>query len=227
MKIKINKAQIKLQIEKALGLLEIVTKNMEPPMSEQIVSIYGRNPFLVLVSCILSLRAKDKVTFEISKKLFSIAMTPQEVLDIPLDKLEKIIYKSGFYKKKAKSLHEISRQLIEKFDSKVPSDIDDLLSLPGVGRKTANLVLAIGFKIPAICVDTHVHKIANRLGWVKTTSPDQTEFELMKLVDKDNWIKINKLLVIWGQNICVPISPFCSKCVLNTICPKIGVNKNR
>lgn len=216
-----------MQVETILAILEKAIRNMTPTMSSQIVKDYGRDPFLILISCLLSLRAKDLVTLKISRELFLIAKTPQGILDIPLDHLEKIIFKSGFYKKKAKNLRQVCEFLIKNFNSIVPDTREELLLIPGVGRKTANLVLAQGFGIPAICVDTHVHRISNRIGLVKTVSPEETEFELMKIVPRDKWIEINNLLVIWGQNICVPISPFCSKCPLNQICKKVGVNKSR
>ncbi|PMP92031.1 MAG: endonuclease III, partial [Desulfurella sp.] len=141
--------------------------------------------------------------------------------------IAKLIYPVGFYNVKAKNILEICKILVEKYDSKVPDSIEDLLSLPNVGRKTANLVLSKGFNIPAICVDIHVHRISNRLGIVKTKTPVQTEFELMKVLPKKYWIEYNDLLVPFGQNICTPISPFCSKCKLSFICPKIGVKSSR
>lgn len=209
------------------NLLEKATKGMPEPMSRVINEKFGGNPFLILISCLLSLRAKDSVTLPICLELFKIAKTPQEILDIPDKKLEKIIYKTGFYKKKAAQLKHVSQVILEKYNGIVPDDKQELLSIKGIGIKTANLVLGEAFKIPAICVDTHVHKISNRLGLVKTNTPAQTEKELEKLLPKKYWIDWNYLLVKWGQNICVPVSPFCSKCVLNKICPRIGVTKSR
>jgi len=200
---------------------------MVEPSSLSIVEEFGKDPFLILIGCILSLRTKDSVSLPASQRLFQIARTPQSILQLPIKKIEKIIYPVGFYRQKAKSLHEVSKKIIEVFGGKVPSNEKDLLSLKGVGRKTANLVLGEGFGIPAICVDTHVHRIANRLGLVKTKRPDETEKKLKKILPKKYWIEFNTLMVQWGQNICVPISPFCSKCAIAQWCPKVGVTKNR
>ena len=200
---------------------------MVDPAVTQIVKEYGRDPFLVLVSCLLSLRTKDTVSFPASQKLFQLAKNPQQLLKIPSSQLETIIYPVGFYRQKAKQLHEMSRQLIEQFDGKVPQTEQELLSLKGVGRKTANLVLGEGFGIPAICVDTHVHRISNRLGLVKTKTPEETEVALKELLPKRYWIAYNRLLVMWGQNVCVPISPFCSRCAIYDLCQRVGVKKHR
>ncbi|MGC8707035.1 MAG: endonuclease III domain-containing protein [Desulfurella sp.] len=202
---------------------------MYPSLQEPIVTEVARegNPFFVLISTILSLRTKDKTTKEATQRLLSVAKTPNEMLKLTQEQIAKLIYPVGFYNVKAKNILEICKILVEKYDSKVPDSIEDLLSLPNVGRKTANLVLSKGFNIPAICVDIHVHRISNRLGIVKTKTPVQTEFELMKVLPKQYWIEYNDLLVPFGQNICTPISPFCSKCKLSFICPKIGVKSSR
>lgn len=184
-------------------------------------------PFKVLISTILSLRTKDEVTTAASKRLFDKANTPQKMADLKLNVLEKLIYPVGFYKTKAKTIKEICKKLIQQFDSIVPKDIDTLLTFKGIGRKTANLVLTQGYKIPAICVDTHVHRISNRLGIIKTKNPDQSEFELQKILPKKYWITYNDLLVSYGQIICRPISPKCSECKINSMCKKIGVVKKR
>ncbi len=186
-----------------------------------------KSPFHVLVSCVLSLRTKDDVTSEASKRLFEKANTPRELLAIPTSELAKIIYPVGFYRTKAKNLRLICKELIEKYKEKVPASFDLLMALPGVGRKTANLVLSKGFEIPAICVDTHVHRISNRLGWVKTKTPEQTEKELKRILPKNRWIEINDLLVPFGQKICQPISPWCSKCDVEELCAKNGVSRRR
>ena len=186
-----------------------------------------KSPFHVLVSCVLSLRTKDDVTSEASKRLFEKANTPRELLAIPTSELAKIIYPVGFYRTKAKNLRLICKKLIEKYKEKVPASFDLLMALPGVGRKTANLVLSKGFEIPAICVDTHVHRISNRLGWVKTKTPEQTEKELKRILPKNRWIEINDLLVPFGQKICQPISPWCSKCDVEELCAKNGVSRRR
>jgi endonuclease-3 len=218
------------QVERAERIIQMLrksTKNMAEPSSLSIVEKYGRKPFLILVGCILSLRTKDIVSFPASKRLFKLAKNPEQLLKLPIEKIEKAIYPVGFYHEKAKRLHEISRKIIQDFGGEVPNNEKDLLTLKGVGRKTANLVLGEGFGIPAICVDTHVHRISNRLGLVKTKTPEQTERALKKLLPKKHWIEFNTLMVQWGQNICVPISPFCSKCAISDLCPKIGVKKTR
>ena len=216
--------------DRAIRIIEILrkaTKGMEQPASTAIVSEYGRDPYLILISCLLSLRTKDTVSLPASRRLFEHAKTPKQMLALPITHIEKLIYPTGFYHRKARLLHEISQELLNRFSGNVPSNLEDLLSLKGVGRKTANLVLGVAFEIPAICVDTHVHKISNRLGLIKTKTTEETELALMELLPKKYWIEYNHLLVIWGQNICVPISPFCSKCALYDLCPRIGVTKQR
>jgi endonuclease-3 len=207
--------------------LQVVTSKMEAPAATQIVDQFGQSPYLILISCILSLRTKDTVSLPASLRLFKHAQTPQTMLKVPLHTIEELIYPTGFYRTKAKNIHAISKTIIEKFDSRVPSTQKELMSLQGVGLKTANLVLAEGFGIPAICVDTHVHRISNRLGLIKTKTVEQTEQALQKILPKEYWSQWNKLLVIWGQNICVPISPFCSKCPIADLCPRVGVEKSR
>jgi len=185
------------------------------------------DPYLILVSCILSLRTKDKTTIEAAERLFKAANTPQKMLRLSRHKLEKLIYPVGFYRNKSKVILGLSRRLISDFRGKVPCGLEDLLSLRGVGRKTANLVLGLGFKIPAICVDTHVHRISNRLGWVKTKDPLGTEEGLKKIIPRRYWIGLNTVLVSFGQNICVPVSPFCGRCRVNKLCPRRGVGRHR
>jgi endonuclease-3 len=174
---------------------------MAQPMSFFIAHKYHNDPFLILISCLLSLRARDTVTLPISEKLFSQAKTPQALLKISVPELEKIIHPIGFFHQKARTLHNVSRDLIKRFHSKVPDNEEDLLSMKGVGRKTANLVLGVAFNIPAICVDTHVHRLANQLGLVTTKTPEQTEYALKKIVPKKDWIELNRLLVVWGQQV--------------------------
>lgn len=186
-----------------------------------------KNPFLILVSCILSLRTKDKTTVEASKRLFSVAKSPREMLQLSFAKLSRIIYPVGFYRKKSKVIFDISASIIRDFKGKVPNTIEGLLSLKGVGRKTANLVLGLGYAIAAICVDTHVHRISNRLGWVKTDTPEQTEIALQKIIPKRYWIELNTILVTFGQNICLPISPLCSSCLIRKYCKRTGVGRWR
>lgn len=216
--------------DRAIRIIEVLrkaTKRMGQPASFLIVDKYGKDPYLVLISCLLSLRTKDTVSFPASVRLFEYAKTPEQMLKVPVSTIEKLIYPTGFYRRKARLLHEVSADLIKRFNSEVPADLDELLSIKGVGRKTANLVLGVAFDIPAICVDTHVHKVSNRLGLVKTKTTDETEQALMKLLPKDYWIEFNHLIVLWGQNICVPISPFCSKCAIAPLCPRVGVTKHR
>jgi endonuclease-3 len=186
-----------------------------------------RDPYKVLISCLLSLRTKDEVTAEAQERLFKEAQTPELILEMDRNRIEELIYPVGFYKNKAKVLHDVSRTILEKYDGEVPDELDELLKMKGVGRKTANLVITLGYDKPGICVDTHVHRISNRFGYVSTRTPDDTEMALRKKLPAEHWIEINDLLVTWGQNICKPISPFCSKCVVNDLCEKIGVDKSR
>ena len=204
--------------EKIILALRKATADMQQPAVTQIINEHGKDPFFVLVSCLLSLRTKDIVSLPISQKLFQIIKTPQQLLALQREVLEEIIYSTGFFRQKARTLQKVSGKLIDTFGGRVPATEVDLLSLPGVGRKTANLVLGEVFGIPAICVDIHVHRIANRLGLVETKTPEQTEKQLQKILPKKYWIEINRLLVVWGQNICTPVSPFCSRCVLGKVC---------
>lgn len=207
--------------------LRRATSYMVKPAASQIIDQFGRKPFLILVSCLLSLRTKDTVSLPASIRLFEVAQTPEQVLQIPSFELERIIYPVAFYRKRALNLHKVSQQLIERFNGQVPSQYEQLRELDGVGPKTANLVLAEGFGIPAICVDTHVHRIANRLGLVETRTPQETEEALKQLLPQELWTECNRLLVMWGQNICVPISPKCSSCAIALLCPRIGVTRSR
>lgn len=217
----------KFPIKKILELLRHATKNMVAPALDQLVAAYGRDPFIILIGCLLSLRTRDTTTVPVAHDLFSRAKTPQQMVQMPTHELEKIIHAIGFYRKKALVIKQVSQQLLDTFDGKVPSTEEELLSLPGVGQKTAHAVMGYAFGIPALCVDTHVHQIANRLGWVATKTPEQTEKKLKELVPSDYWIELNYLFVVWGQNICTPISPWCSRCVIAPFCPKIGVKSRR
>ena len=185
------------------------------------------SPFTVCVSCLLSLRTQDKTTHAASERLFQIARDPQKMAEIPTAEIEKIIYPVGFYRTKASNIKEICRILVQRHDSRVPDDLEELLKLPGVGRKTANLVVTIGYGKPGICVDTHVHRITNRWGYIKTKNPDKTEMALRQRLPRKYWITINDLLVSYGQNICKPISPFCSRCRLQAYCARRGVERFR
>ncbi|WP_457643317.1 endonuclease III domain-containing protein [Persephonella sp.] len=186
-----------------------------------------RSPFQILVSTVISLRTKDEVTAEASERLFSLADNPYDMLRLSEEQIAQAIYPAGFYRNKAKTIKEISRIIVEEYNGKVPDSLEELLKLPGVGRKTANLVLALSFKKPAICVDIHVHRITNRLGFVKTKTPEETEAELMKKLPVEWWNNVNDLLVAFGQTICRPVSPLCSKCPVSDKCEKVGVERSR
>ncbi len=208
----------KFPIEKALKILSKERKKWDAPIVT-LVSKRTRDPFQILVSTILSLRTKDEVTAAATERLLKRAKTPEEILKIPDDELEKIIYPVGFYRNKARTLKEISRILLEKYGGKVPNKLEELLKLPGVGRKTANLVLSEAFGKDAICVDTHVHRISNRWGIVKTKTPEETEFALMKVLPKKWWRDYNSILVAFGQTICKPVGPKCDICPIKDYCP--------
>jgi len=213
-------------IEKVLRIMEKRYVEFKDPIVTEIAE-RTRDPFRILISTILSLRTKDEVTAEASKRLFQVADTPEKILNLKTNRIERLIYPVGFYKTKAKRLKQVCRILVEEYNGRVPDTIDELLRLPGVGRKTANLVITLGYGKPGICVDTHVHRISNRLGYVDTKTPEQTEMELRKKLPPRWWIKYNDLLVTWGQNICTPISPRCSICPVAKYCEKKGVKKSR
>jgi endonuclease-3 len=187
----------------------------------------SRSPFRLLVACVISLRTKDEVTAESSRHLFALADNPETLATLEPAAIADAIFPAGFYNTKAKQLRAIAEILRDDYDGAVPADEGALLALPGVGRKTANLVLGLGFGIPAICVDTHVHRISNRLGLVSTATPEQTEYALQKVLPRDLWIPINDLLVTFGQNRCHPTSPKCNGCPLEDLCPRIGVTRSR
>lgn len=186
-----------------------------------------QDPFRVLVSTLISLRTKDKVTLEASGRLFALADNPEAMLALSEETIAKAIYPCGFYARKASQIKTISRILVDEYGGKVPSDALALTSLPGVGIKTANLTLNLGFGIPAPCVDCHVHQIANRMGWVKTKTPEQTEEAIRLVMPRQFWIGMNELLVTYGQYVCTSVSPKCSLCTEEASCPKIGVTKRR
>lgn len=186
-----------------------------------------KSPFMVLISCLLSLRTKDKVTAEASNRLFKLADNPEKMLGLSIKNIEKTIYPVGFYKTKSKRIKDICKTLLDNYGGVVPDEIDELLKLKGVGRKTANLVVTLGYGKLGICVDTHVHRISNRLGLVKTKTPEQTEFTLRKKLPQKHWLIYNDLLVTYGQNLCVPISPWCSKCKIFKYCKRVGVKNFR
>jgi endonuclease-3 len=197
------------------------------PSVTTVAERYRRDPWAVLVSTILSLRTKDEVTLVCSKRLLEKAPGPGELLALPEEEVARLAYPAGFYRTKAASLKKIAGILIEKYSGAVPADMDALLALPGVGRKTANLVLIEAFDLPGICVDIHVHRISNRTGWVSTKNPEETEMALRKDFPKKYWKGINALLVLYGQNLCRPVSPFCSRCVIKKHCRRLGVGSSR
>jgi endonuclease III len=186
-----------------------------------------RDPFLTLIGCILSLRTKDETTAIAAPRLFERASTPAAMLELPAATIERLIYPVGFYRTKARVIGDICRDLIGRFGGAVPNQIDHLLTLKGVGRKTANLVVTEAFGKPGICVDTHVHRISNRWGLVTTKTPDHTEAALRKVLPRRYWIEYNSLLVAFGQTLCQPVSPWCSRCPVAHLCPRIGVTRSR
>jgi endonuclease-3 len=191
------------------------------------VAITQNDPYCVLISTILSLRTKDDVTLQASVRLFNVASNPADMLKLSASQIEKLIFPTGFYKTKAQRILEISRILMDKYNGKVPNTVEELLSLPGVGIKTANLTLNLGFGIDAICVDCHVHQISNRMGWIKTSTPEESEKVLQTVMPRKYWIPLNELLVSYGQEVCTSVSPKCSTCPENANCPKIGVTRSR
>lgn len=178
------------------------------------------NPYLVLICCILSLRTNDKTTYPCSMRMLELGKTPEEISKLDVETLSKAIYPVGFYQNKAEQIINLSKELVEKYNSKVPDEIEELVKFKGVGRKTANLVLTKGFNKPAICVDVHVHRISNRLGYVETKNPEETEFALREKLPKKYWIDFNTLLVTHGQNICKPTKPNCANCSIEKYCKK-------
>lgn len=177
-----------------------------------------KDPFKVLICCILSLRTNDKTTYPCSLRMLELGTIPEDFLSVDVDTLAEAIYPVGFYKNKAQQILDISRELVEKYNSKVPASIDEMVKFKGVGRKTANLVMAKGFGLPAICVDIHVHRISNRIGWVKTNTPEETEMALRKLLPEKHWLDINTILVTFGQNLCKPQRPLCDQCPICDYC---------
>jgi endonuclease-3 len=192
-----------------------------------VVGHYTQTPFTVLISCLLSLRTQDQTTHAASERLFKLASRPAEMAGLPTPIIAKTIYPVGFYKTKAANIKKICERLLAENDGQVPDELDELLKLPGVGRKTANLVVTIGFGKPGICVDTHVHRITNRWGYVHTKTPEQTEMALREKLPRRYWLVINDMLVAYGQNLCKPISPFCSRCRIGKYCGRVGVTTSR
>jgi len=205
----------------------IAVKGAEDPSVTTVAEQYRRDPWAVLVSTILSLRTKDEVTLAASKRLLETADSPEELSAIKEEKLAKLIYPVGFYRNKASSLKKIASILIVQYNGEVPASMEALLELPGVGRKTANLVLTEAFDLDGLCVDIHVHRISNRCGWLNSKTPEETEMTLRKILPRKYWKRINYLLVLYGQKLCRPVSPFCSQCVIKKHCSRNGVAKSR
>lgn len=213
-------------IHSAMELLREEYRHWRTP-AVTIVATCEKSPFKILVSCIISLRTKDEVTALSSARLFARAGTPAEILTLTADDIAQLIYPAGFYHTKAAQILDISRRLMAEYDGRVPSEIDDLLTFKGVGRKTANLVVTLGFGKAGICVDTHVHRICNRWGYVATKNPTETEMALRSKLPPRYWIEINDLLVAFGQNHCHPVSPRCSSCCLAAMCGRVSVKFSR
>ncbi|MCX7838462.1 MAG: endonuclease III [Anaerolineae bacterium] len=213
-------------IHAIIKILRRVTRTWRTPYVTEL-SQQRREPFHILISTLLSLRTKDAVTAVASQRLFALADTPQAMLRLTPRQIERAIYPVGFYRIKARNILRVCRVLIEQYDGRVPDEIDALLKLPGVGRKTANLVVTLGYGKPGICVDTHVHRITNRWGYVKTKTPEQTEMALREKLPRAYWIEINDELVALGQNVCHPTSPKCSICPVRAYCDRVGVTRSR
>lgn len=203
------------------------TRSAWNPTALAVVAAESRDPFRVLIACILSLRTQDTTTGPAAARLFALADTAPAMLRLTPCQIERAIYPVGFYRTKARAIRAICRDIIERFVGRVPDEIDDLLTFTGVGRKTANLVVTMGYGKPGICVDTHVHRISNRLGYVRTRTPDETEQALRRRLPRRYWIGYNDLLVSFGQNVCTPISPRCSRCPVRALCRRVGVRSAR
>jgi endonuclease III len=218
----------KYNIQK-IGKIMRILKSRYPSTDKTTLNRMRSNPeaFKILISCLLSLRAQDKNTEKVSEKLFEVADTPKEILKLPIKKLEKLIYSSGYYKNKARTLKHVSGIILKDYNGKVPKTREELMSIKGIGPKTANIVLAFAYGKKVIPVDVHVHVISNRLGWVNAKTPEKTEAELNKILPKRYWADFNAIFVQFGKDICVTLSPKCSICPINKYCPKIGVGKRR
>ncbi|MBS3141755.1 endonuclease III [Candidatus Woesearchaeota archaeon] len=215
----------RVNIHKVYSILEKQMESLKVPVVE-LIDIQTKDPFKVLLATMLSARTQDATTAKACKRLFTKVSTPKDLERISQVELQKLIYPVGFYRTKAKHLKQLPHVLKEKFNSKLPSTVEELIYLPGVGRKTANLVVAVGFHKPAIAVDIHVFRISNRLGYVKTKTPLETEIVLRKKLPKKYWLKYNMFLVAHGQSICRPITPLCSKCAIRPYCNRVGVTKS-
>jgi len=215
------------EIHQIIPILRESARVWRPALIDGMAQEKQRTPYQILITTILSLRTKDTLTEKIAPKLFALADNPADMMRQPVTEIARVIYPVGFYRIKAQNIIAISQKLIEDYDGRVPADLDELLKLPGVGRKTANLVLTAGFNKPGICVDTHVHRISNRWGYVRTKTPEATEFALRDKLPPEYWIEYNGLLVSMGQNLCAPLSPWCSRCPVSQFCDRVGVERSR
>lgn len=213
-------------IDDVMAVLHREMPQFEQPVIDAMAGA-DRTPYRVLIATILSLRTKDTMTAVVAPRLFAVADTPAAMVNLSEAQIVELIYPVGFYRNKARSIRQVSQLLLDQYEGAVPSDLDALLALPGVGRKTANLVLTAGFGLPGICVDTHVHRICNRWGYLATRTPDETEMVLRAQLPPQHWIPINMLLVTLGQNICHPTSPRCSVCPVAAWCARVGVTRSR
>ena len=221
-----SKAKDNVDLSSAIEILKEEVKNYDVPFID-LIKIQTNDPFKILIATILSARTKDGTTAKAAERLFEKATSFEELDNLTLEEIQELIYPVGFYKTKAKNIKRIPEVIQNEFNGKIPKDVDDLVKLPGVGRKTANLVSSVAFGEDAICVDTHVHKIMNRLGYVSTKSPFETEMNLREKLPKQYWRIVNNLFVAFGQNLCVPVSPYCSKCPIHKYCNRVGVENSR
>lgn len=213
-----------------IGQVLLILRRHMPGWNAPVMALMAaekREPFLVLIGCLLSLRTRDETTAVVTPRLFAAADTPEKMIKLTVDEVTRLIRPVGFYRAKAHIVRDVSRDLIERFGGQVPSTIGELLTLKGVGRKTANLVVTQAFGKPGICVDTHVHRISNRWGFVQTKTPEKTEEALREVLPRRYWIEYNELLVGFGQTLCQPVSPWCSRCPVAHYCPRIGVKRSR
>ncbi|NOZ81250.1 MAG: endonuclease III [DPANN group archaeon] len=213
-------------IDRIYSILSCEVKHWRVPIVD-LVKVQTKDPFKVLLATILSARTKDQTTAMASKKLFSLVKNKEDLKKLSQKQIERLIFPVGFYRTKARHLKQLSRALEEKFSGVIPDTVEELCELPGVGRKTANLVVAVGFSKPAVCVDVHVHRITNRLGYVKTRNPFETEMTLREKLPRRYWIHFNSYLVAFGQHLCTPISPHCSICPIKGYCNRIGITSSR
>lgn len=214
-------------IHAVLRIVRREVRRWQEPVVGVVARESDRDPFRILIATVLSLRTKDQTTAEASARLFALADTPAALLAVSAPRIERLIYPVGFYRTKARQIREICALLLSRHQGRVPDDLEALVALPGVGRKTANLVVTVGYQKPGICVDIHVHRISNRWGYIKTETPNESEVALRKKLPPRHWITYNDLLVPYGQNLCLPVSPRCSQCKLTRYCARVGVRTSR